>query len=53
MSGNTIHQRAVMQGNIGDSTNNYKLQLTSSTNTIGTVEPGIFVYHNKKLIKYK
>jgi len=47
-SGTTIDQRAVIKGKIGTSAENYALRLTSSTNTVGSVTPGLYSYHNNR-----
>ena len=44
--GTSLDQQAIMEGHIGDSSDNYTLHLSSSTNTIGSVTPGLFWYHN-------
>ena len=41
-----IQQQSIIQGNIGNSSNNYTLNFSSSTNTIGSVVPGLYDYHN-------
>ena len=47
-SGKTINQRAVMNATVGNASNNYTLSITSITNTVGTVSPGLYAYHNNR-----
>ena len=50
LSGVNYDQIAEINGKIGDASNNYSLQLTSTSlvHIVGTAQPGIFYHHNGK-----